>query len=336
MREAEWWEKDESIPIRKAEWWEDAGISGMGWMFGILILGLLACLIFLLASIIVWICLFAACFLLIFVKPLRGILGFGIAALSLYLCVRLQMKGQTQVFPLLIASASLIWLAPLMALSKRPFYVLLAFVLFGAVAGLVFLGVPYLITIHPPQHGSLWYNILYDVRKLSHGVQLLVSLGILVSCIMGLAIGIWIPFLLMEAAFSEDSESSSRDYIGAFLLAIALIVIAVGAANYLLDSANKVKTLPKRATGSVNQTQPNEYPLGVYLLTDTNYDPANWRLTPKCVFRSVDGGKTWIRFWELKQDSPEIISHIEARDRRSEVERLPSGQRDIIIFINRR
>lgn len=168
-------------------------------IIGFILLLLLAILIYFWASLLIWFGLFAMCFVLIFIKPLRGILGFGIAALSLYLAVRLGMEGgeTPSNIPVWIACSTLIWLAPLMALAKKPLYVLLAFVCFGIVASFFFLGVPYLVEYHP--------ELFYKIDK-SPGEGILVILGMLLTCIVLLIIGFVIPFRLMAEAFSGADD----------------------------------------------------------------------------------------------------------------------------------
>lgn len=168
-------------------------------IIGFILLLLLAILIYFWASLLIWFGLFAMCFVLIFIKPLRGILGFGIAALSLYLAVRLGMEGgeTPSNIPAWIACSTLIWLAPLMALAKKPLHVLLAFVCFGIAASFVFLGMPYLVEHHP--------ELFYKIDK-SPGEGILVILGMLLTCIVLLIIGFVIPFRLMAEAFSGTDD----------------------------------------------------------------------------------------------------------------------------------
>jgi hypothetical protein len=147
------------------------------------------------------------CFALIFMgKPLRGILGFGIAALSLYLAVKTVMEGggTPSNVPLCIACITLSWLAPLMALSKKPLYVLLAFVCFGIWVGFIALA-PYVV-----EH----YGQLVNVDRYGLGIPLLALLGgILFILVLGF-IGIVLPIILIARAFSGDSsngdDSSNR------------------------------------------------------------------------------------------------------------------------------
>ncbi len=73
-----------------------------------------------------------------------------------------------------------------------------------------------------------------------------------------------------------------------------------------------------------------------YCCTADNYNPDEWRITPKSVSRTFDGGKTWLIIWELKGNSRYSIRRMEAMDSRSEVELLPPGERDIYLIIDER
>jgi hypothetical protein len=69
--------------------------------------------------------------------------------------------------------------------------------------------------------------------------------------------------------------------------------------------------------------------VGIYVYTDENYNPANYRVTRKSLSRTFDGGKTWTVIWKIENDSPKIIHCMKA----CKCRKLPPNHRDIIIFI---
>lgn len=90
------------------------------------------------------------------------------------------------------------------------------------------------------------------------------------------------------------------------------------------------KILASRGIGSAIQT-PRTGPqlTRMYFCTEENYKPDEWRVTPKTVSRTPDGGKTWHTIYSLKKYT---IRGMETRDTRG-VESLRPGERDIFLII---
>lgn len=116
----------------------------------------------------------------------RVILGFGIAALSLYLGV--QIRTNT---PLRIACSILVWLAPLMALAKKPLYVLGAFVSFGVIVS------------------SLFWFPKFVTTKIEAAHPVLSGFGLILYGIVGLISMIGVLSLMIEA-FSDSRRTQEK------------------------------------------------------------------------------------------------------------------------------
>lgn len=78
---------------------------------------------------------------------------------------------------------------------------------------------------------------------------------------------------------------------------------------------------------------PNENCVGLYLCTEDNYNPKEWRVTSKTVSRTPDGGKTWHTIWG-SETSRYIIRDMKAVDNRVGTERiLCPNKRDLFLII---
>jgi len=71
----------------------------------------------------------------------------------------------------------------------------------------------------------------------------------------------------------------------------------------------------------------------MYFCTEDNYNPDEWRVTPKTVSHTFDGGRTWHTVQDYS-GTPYVIRGMETMDSRSEVEPLSPGQRDIYLIID--
>jgi hypothetical protein len=138
------------------------------------------------------------CFVMIFSKPLRGILGFGIPVLFIFLVyLRLDkiemIENQGKIDPLVVVCCVMVWLAPLMALARKPLYVLAAFASAGiAVTSFFIWPIPLLI----PYERALESNGLPGA--------LLILLLALLFCGIELILLLGLPVHLMIKAFNED------------------------------------------------------------------------------------------------------------------------------------
>lgn len=130
---------------------------------------------------------------------------------------------------------------------------------------------------------------------------------------------------------SAPSSDSSVGWFGAFLIIIVLIIGAVVGFQKL----NKETGPPLVDISSTPPSQgpamyapairmPNQNCVGLYLCTERNYNPDEWRVTRKTVSHTFDGGKTWHTVWET---SRYIIREMKA------VESQRPGERDVILII---
>lgn len=82
---------------------------------------------------------------------------------------------------------------------------------------------------------------------------------------------------------------------------------------------------------------PNENCVGLYLCTEDNYNLKEWRVTPKTVSSTFDGGKTWHILYDLRDAKSGLTIHnMEAIDNRVGTERsLLPNKRDIFLIIEK-
>jgi hypothetical protein len=141
----------------------------------------------------------------------------------------------------------------------------------------------------------------------------------------------------MTANYSHGKKNAKKWWN--ILGSVILIIIILGSVGILVNAIIKdIQSGPKpnifierHAPWLIPQTKPEI--LGVYICTDENYNPANYRVTRKSLSRTFNGGKTWKVLWELKKDSPKSIVCVKACRCRSSREELPPGHRDIILFV---
>lgn len=142
---------------------------------------------------------------------------------------------------------------------------------------------------------------------------------------------------------SISASDSLVGWFGAFLL-IVFIIIGVVISFKALTDKNKEKGPPLVDISSTPPSKrpamyvpairmPNENCVGLYLCTEENYNPKEWRVTSKTVSRTFDGGRTWHTLWG-SETSRYIIRDMKAIDNREGTERsLRPGKRDIFLII---
>jgi hypothetical protein len=125
----------------------------------------------------------------------------------------------------------------------------------------------------------------------------------------------------------------SITFIGILIIAIIVIIVSV---IKEMEREPKPNLFIQRHAPWLERRDIQTELLGIYIYTDENFNPNNYRVTKEKICRTFDGGKTWVVLFQVRKNSSEVINHMEACGCRSPKEKLPPGYKDIIIFVKKK